>query len=415
MPLDLWIEMTMSKGSKMKADWLKILRSEKMLLTTTRNVNSVNRVRAALHTLAQMKTSSQNHIENTHSRLKIDEQVVQDLDSCITEFDCDPFDLDKPQLRALVSGVVASDDLVRDFERVTSFFREQIFSQNTPFDATIHRCSRYTFSKPPVTRDSVPGKVTKTDAMENRAMASVIWLAECGEEFTLAQVMEFLVTDECLYIFIINSTMKKVQKSKLVEKLNMQPVDPFPDQYIALVHMGFLWSLATPTAEDREKADGSALTWGDYVEKLFSVIGRKHPNASQIVFVNDAYGVENSIKDSEHERCKSTTAYRDGSRNVYMKTSDRFLATKDFQVLFSNPRNKQRLQKFLKDEFTKLAKNHREIDFVYSIRQNCWNISSRERMEGFECSHIEADTILFFIYSQIRKAGKMETVLRTQM
>jgi len=420
LPLDLWIEMTMNKGSKMKAGWLKILRNEKMLLTTTRNVNSVNRVRAALHTLAQMKTSALKHIENTPSRLKIDEQVVQDLDSCITEFDCDPFDLDKPQLRALVSGVVASGDLVRDFEsahedgetRVTQFFRERMFLQNTPFDATIHRCSRYTFSKPPVTRDSVSGKVTKTDAMENRAMASLIWLAESGEEkFTLAQVMEFRVTDECLPIFNINGTMKKVQKSKLVEKLNMQPVEPFPDQYIALVDMGFLWRLATPTAEDREKADGSALTWGDYAEKLFSVIRRRHPNASQIVFVNDAYGVENSIKDSEHERRKSTTAYRDGSRNVYMKTSDRFPATKNFQVLFSNQGNKQRLQKFLKDEFTKLVKNHREIDFVYSIRQNCWNISSGERMEEFECSHIEADTILFFIYSQIRKAGKMETVV----
>lgn len=101
LPLDLWIEMTMNKGSKMKAGWLKILRNEKMLLTTTRNVNSVNRVRAALHTLAQMKISSQSHTENTPSRLNIDEKAVQDLDSCITEFDCDPFDLDKPQLRSL--------------------------------------------------------------------------------------------------------------------------------------------------------------------------------------------------------------------------------------------------------------------------------------------------------------------------
>ena len=106
--------------------------------------------------------------------------------------------------------------------------------------------------------------------MENRAMASVIWLAESGKEkFTLAQVMEFRVTDECLSIFNINGTMKKVQKSKLVEKLNMQPVDPVPDQYISIVNMGFLWRLATPTAEDREKADGPVFTWGDYAEKLF--------------------------------------------------------------------------------------------------------------------------------------------------
>ena len=325
--------------------------------------------------------------------------------------------MDKPQLRALVFGVVASGDLVHDFEsthedgerRVTQFFKECMFSQNRPFDAPIHRCSRYTFSKPHATKDSVTGKVKKTDAMENRAMASVIWLAESGKEkFTLAQVMEFRVTDECLSVFNINGIMKKVQKSKLVEKLNMQPVDLVPDQYISIVDMGFLWRLATPTTEDREKADGSVFTWGDYAEKLFSIIHWRHPNGSQIVFVNDAYGVETSIKDSEHERRTTKT---DGSRNVYMKTSDRFPATKDFQALFNNQRNKQRLQNFLKDELTKLAKKHREIDFVYSIRQNCWNISSGERMEEFECSHIEADTIMFYIYSQIRKAGKMETVM----
>jgi len=39
LPLDLWIEMTMNKGSKMKAGWLKILKNKKMLLTTTRNVH----------------------------------------------------------------------------------------------------------------------------------------------------------------------------------------------------------------------------------------------------------------------------------------------------------------------------------------------------------------------------------------
>ena len=45
----------------------------------------------------------------------IDEGVVQDLESYITDFDCDPFDLDKPQIRSLVSFVVASGNLVYDF------------------------------------------------------------------------------------------------------------------------------------------------------------------------------------------------------------------------------------------------------------------------------------------------------------
>ena len=35
LPLDLWIEITMNKGSKMKAGWKRILKNEKMLLTHT--------------------------------------------------------------------------------------------------------------------------------------------------------------------------------------------------------------------------------------------------------------------------------------------------------------------------------------------------------------------------------------------
>ena len=43
LPLDMWIEMTMNKGSKMKAGWIKILNNEKMLMTNTKNANNINR------------------------------------------------------------------------------------------------------------------------------------------------------------------------------------------------------------------------------------------------------------------------------------------------------------------------------------------------------------------------------------
>ena len=82
-------------------------------------------------------------------------------------------------------------------------------------------------------------------------------------------------------------------------------------------------------------------------KSFFPLFAEGIQNASQIVFVNDAYDMEHSIKNSEHEQRTSTTVFRDGSRNVYMKTSDRFPAVKDFQMLLSNRGNKQRLQKFL--------------------------------------------------------------------
>ena len=44
-------------------------------------------------------------------------------------------------------------------------------------------------------------------------------------------------------IFNINGTMKKVHKSKMIEKLHTEPMEAVPDKYIALVDMGFLWRL----------------------------------------------------------------------------------------------------------------------------------------------------------------------------
>jgi len=52
-----------------------------------------------------------------------------------------------------------------------------------------------------------------------------------------------------------------------------------------------------------------------------------------------------------------------------------------------------------------------EINFVYPVRHTCWNLSSGDRCEEFECHHIEADTIIFFIYSHIRKSGILDPVV----
>ena len=103
--LDLWIEMTMNKGSKMKAGWLRFLENEQMLLSHVRNANLINRIRVCLHVIANMEETSRCHAENSTSRLRIDEQAVKDLSSCINEFDCDPFNLTTLTLRSLQSGI----------------------------------------------------------------------------------------------------------------------------------------------------------------------------------------------------------------------------------------------------------------------------------------------------------------------
>lgn len=89
--------------------------------------------------------SSKHHSENTRTRLKIDEQAVHDIDSCITEFGCDPFDTNNPSLRTLQSGVLISTALIDDFESAHQagedlfrrFCNDRILSNNVSVYSTV--------------------------------------------------------------------------------------------------------------------------------------------------------------------------------------------------------------------------------------------------------------------------------------
>ena len=81
--------------------------------------------------------------------------------------------------------------------------------------------------------------------------------------------------------------------------------------------------------------------------------------------------------------------------------------------MFKNSGNKIRLQQFLKKEFRLLARQCPTIRFVYSLRSNCWDLSAENedaQIKEFQCYHIEADTILLYIYSQLRKNGINDVV-----
>ena len=200
LPLDLWIEMTMKKGSKMKAGWLRTLKNEQMLLSHVWNANLINRIRVCLHVTANMEETSRCHAENSTSRLRIGEQAVQDLSSCINEFDCDPFDLTKLTLGSLQSGMIASEQHVKDFKTahddgealVKKFFDERMFSTEKSFDATISRNARGNFNRPPAGEIGPKGSVSRTAVKENNTMAEVISLVEkCDVKLNLVQIMEY--------------------------------------------------------------------------------------------------------------------------------------------------------------------------------------------------------------------------------
>ena len=170
--------------------------------------------------------------------------------------------------------------------------------------------------------------------------------------------------------------MRKIQKSKLVDALNKEVINPAPKEYIAMLDMGFIWRLFTPLLEDRERSDGTSFTWRDYASKVFDVILNRHRHASQILFVNDRYDMAFSIKDSERN-LRSTNP--NGTKNLFIRASDRFPSARSFQDFLCNPANKQRLQAFLQEEFSLVCREYPNIVFIYSVGPKLFRITCRKQ------------------------------------
>ena len=290
-----------------------------------------------------------------------------------------------------------------------------MFSNEKPFDATIHRNSRHNFSKPPVQKDKSAQKVTKTDAMENKAMTEIITLAQANlgleDGLVLSEVMEYRVTEDCLPIFNINGTLRKGQKSKFIQKFDFTDLEPL-ESYIALGDMGFIWRLSTPSAEDREnKTKVSIHGGGDYATKMFNLIMDRHTKASQIIMVNDPYDLPYSNKDGEYMRWTGNLAYVGETRNVFIKRLDALPSPKHFNNMFQNSGNKFRLQEFLKMEFKSKLTQRPGTKVVYSVRERCCDMSTDKEVCELTCLYMEADTILFFIYSQLTKSVVSDAVV----
>jgi len=70
------------------------------------------------------------------------------------------------------------------------------------------------------------------------------------------------------------------------------------ESYTALVDMGIIWRMATPSPEDCQTQDGTSVL--DYFHKVTSIIFVHHNNAQCIICVNDPY-TEIPTKDDEQD------------------------------------------------------------------------------------------------------------------
>ena len=171
--------MTIDKGSKMKAGWQRILGNEAILCANIKITNCINQLRVKLHYMADMKSYNSGHKKNTASRIKLDELGVQDIDACIVDFNCDPFDPEKVHLRSLRFGQLVSNEVEDDLPsaykdgetKVKEFFEERIFMRIKEWG--ISKCNRKTFLNDNNDKKLSAAKC-KTAQMENDAMSRVI-------------------------------------------------------------------------------------------------------------------------------------------------------------------------------------------------------------------------------------------------
>ena len=350
-----------------------------------------------------MKSYKSGHKENTTSRIKLDELGVQDIDACIVDFNCDPFDPENVQLRSLQSGQLVSkegeDDLLSAYEdgetKVKEFFKERIFTRIKEW--WISKCNRKTFLNDNNKKVSVAK--CKAAQMENDAMSRVI-SEYCGTDVTLIDILENRVTDECLAVFNTNGTMVKTQKSKLLQSFVFAPLD-FTDlqNYTAVVDMVFSGDYVCPPLKIERKGTERSTHGQIMLIRYFFTIMNRHLNAKTVIFVNDPYDVIDSVKTEEHVR--RNCIYE--SKNVYIKPIDELPNKTNLSTFFSNKSNKIRLQNYLKVEFQKLSQSFPGKELIYSIQRNCEELKTGINIPYYECYHQEVDTILFYIIHALRQ------------
>ena len=226
----------------------------------------------------------------------------------------------------------------------------------------------------------------------------MINLVEVSQLVDLPQLLEYRVVEECIALFNSNRTYRETQKSKLIQKLSLQYVD-LQEPYVALVDMGMIWSMATPTAEDRQTQDDTPYKWSDYVHKVSSIILARHGDTDRIIYVNDPYDAAYSTKDtSETSRCRVRHVSTTPTWNwqTFLCQSVQTAAVEGHQ---QGP-----AEKLICSYLTDLAQSV-DIETIYSVGPLSTNVSTQQPMQNHNFDLPEADIVLFSAYAVLRESG----------
>ena len=184
---------------------------------------------------------------------------------------------------------------------MNKLFAERVFQKLTTLTATIHKNMRKKCTTQEICTPS--GTTVKVAHMERLGMIALINLIDGPGMMQLASVFENRVTDECLSLYKVDGSMRRTAKNKILDMLKLKTVADEPRDHIAIIDMGMIWRLATPTSKDREikKRDGTHYLWSDYLNKICMIVFSRHHDTCLMILVNDRYDLPFSIKDDEHD------------------------------------------------------------------------------------------------------------------
>ena len=205
--------------------------------------------------------SKHKHKGNMKSRLRIDERCVQDIVSLTDKWKCNSLDPENQNLQTLQTGSeeYASEELVKDFELAyedgDAVNTQLISKSNSSLFNSYSNNNWKIFVK-----FKLPdfNKKHSQEEMETSALVATIDLFIKTDQELANAIFEHRIAGYCLSIFKSNGTIRKFQKSKILQEMHLKSVDYF--KYIAIVDMGLLWRLSTPSSAEREKGDGTVCT-----------------------------------------------------------------------------------------------------------------------------------------------------------
>ena len=199
----------MNLGSSLKAGWLNLLQNDK--ISTIRNSNNIGKICHAFELNLKSIRKRSKHVDYQPAWLKKNERAIQNILLNLDDFKCDLFDSTNPTLRSIQSGIKAREEVALDFSdalpkgkiQVDIFLDQRIFSKKLKIIDRLPKNKRLTFDNNKISKKG--DKAISQAQMEGAGLTSVIGLLEGTGALTAEYIFEDRVTEECLFIFNVDS------------------------------------------------------------------------------------------------------------------------------------------------------------------------------------------------------------------